>query len=111
MHDEVVITILGGKVGMLSGSRKILCTLVGDFFRPARVRRASNIWPYNRLLRGLYCIFRGVFGDEGWIASMLRKLPCEWIVDLRRSGGGLIGPYSSRIEAIMGEVDWLVEKF
>ncbi len=81
------------------------------------IKRASHVLPkrvfQNRLLgflnvrRNLFRFLRKVCGDEGRVAGWTRLWGCPWEVDLSPMDGPLLGPYTSRSEAIAVEKEWL----
>lgn len=89
------------------GSYRAISHFREDLVSFGEARRASHIWPENIFLRVAFILVRAIFG-EGRIADWTRGWRCSWIVDLRRSKGGILGPFSSRGEAIAAEVNWLL---
>lgn len=76
------------------------------------IKRASHVLPQKAGLnfkRSMFIILRKLFGDDGHIAGWTRLWKCQWEVDFSPLGGPLLGPYTSRSEAIEVEKNWLWE--
>lgn len=69
--------------------------------------RASRVVPRNVLLRILFRVLRGCVRDDSRCAGWTRNWRCQWLADLRISGGPVLGPFAIRQEAIGAELDWL----
>ena len=69
--------------------------------------RVSHIVPVSFTLRMIFMVIRSVVSDESRIAALTRKWKCKWQVDLRRSGGGIHGPFSNRDVALDFEHKWV----
>jgi hypothetical protein len=74
---------------------------------PREDRRASHIVPENSVLRWLFRLLRRLCRDGGAVATFTRRWPCSWQVNLRPSGGPVLGPFPLRTDALAAEVAWL----
>lgn len=72
--------------------------------------RASHIVPLDQRWLRVFRLLR-LFGDRGLLAALSRRLPCDWVVDLSPSGGGVMGPFSRRTDAIAAEQAALVDRW
>ena len=73
-------------------------------------KRASHIRPRQPLLRWLFILIRFVCNDDKRFKPLVkwsRTWKCKWMVDLRKSGGRLVGPFAERLVAITYEVQWV----
>jgi len=73
-------------------------------------KRASHVVPVNVVLRGFFKLLRWATGETGRISDWTRTWRCSrlgWQSDLSPSGGPTLGPFISRDEAIVAEIDWL----
>ena len=76
------------------------------------VRRASNVHPVNKTLRGLFYLLRAKYGEKGRVAQFTRLWPCLWQVDLAPVGGPVLPQvWRDRQAAIDAEVVWLQRNF
>jgi carbon storage regulator len=69
--------------------------------------RASWVEPQNLVLRCLFHVVRWCVSDNSRMAQWTRDWSCQWRINLARSSGPVLGPYTSRLEAISAEVAWL----
>ena len=85
--------------------------VVDAIFEPfnGEIRRASHVRPHNILLKIPFIILRGIFSDGGRVAAWTRKWNCRWIANMEPMDGPVLGPYTTRQEAINAEKDWLWE--
>lgn len=74
------------------------------------IRRASYIEPTHPALRILFHVIRTVVSDNSATARWTRRWPCQWRVNLQRSGGPIMGPFKYRVDAITAEIYWINNK-
>ena len=75
-----------------------------------RQRRAARIMPERLSLRLAFAGLRCLVSEGSTVADWTRTWRCRWVVDLRLSGGGRLGPYDSRDAAREAELGWLRER-
>jgi hypothetical protein len=69
--------------------------------------RASHVEPVNALLRAIFHAMR-VFGDANVLASVSRRMPCLWRVNLSPVNGPILPEqFRNRAIAIQHEIEWL----
>jgi len=74
-----------------------------------RMERAGHVIPASPLLRGIWESIRHEFKGDHEIEEWCRCWACEWVVDLSRSGGPQLGPFTDRAAAIRAEEKWVFE--
>ena len=74
------------------------------------VRRGGHVRPASLVLRVGFVLLRGLLGEQTAIAAWTRTWQCRWIADVRVSGGSVLGPFETRMEAIQAEESWLSEQ-
>jgi hypothetical protein len=70
-------------------------------------RRASHAEPTGRFARWIFHAIRSRVSDESLLAAITRRWPVKWQANLSPVGGGILGTFSRREEAIAAEVRWL----
>lgn len=72
------------------------------------VRRASHVEPDSPLLR---CVFHGlryIFGEDGTIGDLTRRMPCAWRVNTAPLGGPVLDEvWYNRQDAIDAEIEYI----
>ncbi len=85
-------------------------TFAGDFNtldkKAHSIKRVSNIYPENTILRYIFILLRKTFGDNGIIAAWTRKWKVRWTVHIDKNK---FGPFASREEAIKFEKKWIAK--
>lgn len=94
-------TIFVDENGTVSGLQSEVTDLLGL----KRRQRVSHIEPVNLLLRRAFHWIRRRVSDESIWAEITRRWPCLWQVSI--FNGPVLGPFSSRAEAISAEIKFL----
>lgn len=71
---------------------------------PRNLKRASHVEPWSELSIAARNVIR---------SKMLNRFftDDDWFADLTPLGGGVVGPFSSREDALLAENTWLTERF
>lgn len=72
-------------------------------------RRASHVEPVNLLLRMIFRLIRWSSRESGGLSEWTRRWLVQWRVNLGPSGGPIVQSFTNRADAILYEVDWLLE--
>lgn len=73
-------------------------------------QRGGHVFPAPRLLRAVFRLLRR-YGALPAVVAWTRTWHCAWLVDLAPSGGGVVGPFAVRAEALQAEEQWLLQQY
>lgn len=102
MSKQVVLVIDSGSITYLEHDTR------EPLMQGGKTRRASWVVPQKLLKRLLWILIRKVVGDHGRIADWCRSWRGPWLVDLRVSGGPVVGGFSCRESALEYEENWVL---
>jgi hypothetical protein len=104
------VVIVIGRDGRVRATADTAAQLSPEFVQTGE-RRASHIVPCDPVLRIAFKVLRRACGDRGRVGAWTRRWNVDWAVDLRPSGGPVIEPFADRHEALLHEVEWLIENW
>lgn len=104
VKEQLIVIRDGGKIEMIMDG-EVSTAIIGDSDKT--IRRASHVEPINWLLRRVFHLLRGHFGEEGKVASWTRNWNCVWRVNMTPSNGPIFGTFDDRDQALDAEVNWL----
>ena len=73
-----------------------------------QVRRGGHAVPAAWWRRAAFRAIRRIFADSSPVAEWTRHWSGKWLTDLRVSGGPVLGPFETRIEAIQAEEEYML---
>lgn len=84
--------------------------IMADLYLSTETRRASHVVPENSLKHACFRLLRWMTGDGRRFHRLhdwTRTWKGQWKVDLRPSGGPVVGGFLTRQRAITWEQEWL----
>jgi hypothetical protein len=103
----IVLITTDGKVKVVAhdSDLPVLAQAVGPV---ATQRRGGHVVPAAPLRRWAFKLLRRLASRAA--AAWTRTWRGQWLADLTVSGGPVLGPFATRLEAIAAEEDWLASR-